>query len=170
MTSRPSPPCRRACWTSASCASRRRRRTSSTVRFRSTTNGGLYLRRDHPLAQKQAIAPQDLYEEQVILSRQLLCDHVFAHWLGKDPEELDIRATYNLVYNAAFLVEQRLGLLLSFKGLVPIEGPEHPDLTFRPFAPAFSSHNYLIWKKEQVFSRAAAIVRARLEEVFGSHD
>ncbi|WP_288619233.1 LysR family transcriptional regulator [uncultured Mitsuokella sp.] len=128
---------------------------------------GLYLRRDHPLAQKQAITPQELYEEQLILSRQLLRDHVFAHWLGKDPEELDIRATYNLVYNAAFLVEQRLGLLLSFKGLVPIEGPEHPDLTFRPFSPAFSSHNYLIWKKEQVFSRAAAIVRARLEEAFG---
>ena len=131
---------------------------------------GLYLRRDHPLAQKQAIAPQDLYEEQLILSCQLLRDHVFAHWLGKDPEELDIRATYNLVYNAAFLAEQRLGQLLSFKGLIPIEGPEHPDLTFRPLAPALVSHNYLIWKKEQVFSRAAAIVRARLEEVFGSHD
>ena len=119
------------------------------------------------LGRALAMEPQELYEEQLILSRQLLRDHVFAHWLGKDPEELDIRATYNLVYNAAFLVEQRLGLLLSFKGLVPIEGPEHPDLTFRPFSPAFSSHNYLIWKKEQVFSRAAAIVRARLEEAFG---
>uniref|UniRef100_UPI004028FB7C LysR family transcriptional regulator n=1 Tax=Mitsuokella multacida TaxID=52226 RepID=UPI004028FB7C len=131
---------------------------------------GVYLRKDHPLAQKAAIAPQDLYEEQVILSRQLRCDHVFAHWLGKDPEELDIRATYNLVYNAAFLVEQRLGIMLSFKGLIPIEGAEHPELTFRPLAPGLASHNYLIWKKEQVFSRAAAIVRARLEEVFGSHD
>ena len=55
-------------------------------------------------------------------------------------------------------------------GFSYIEGPEHPDLTFRPLAPALVSHNYLIWKKEQVFSRAAAIVRGRLEEVFGSHD
>lgn len=131
---------------------------------------GVYLRKDHPLAQKSAIAPQDLYEEQVILSRQLLRDHVFAHWLGKEPEELDIRSTYNLVYNATFLPEKRMGLLLSFAGLVPTDCHSHPDLTFRPLAPALSSHNYLIWKKEQVFSRAAAIVRARLEEVFGSHD
>lgn len=129
---------------------------------------GVYLRSDHPLAAQQVIRPQDLRGEQIILSRQLLHNHVFEHWLGEDAAELDIRSTYNLVYNAAFLAEKRLGLLLSFAGLVPLGTSAHPDLTFRPLSPALSSHNYLIWKKGQVFSRAAAIVRARLEEVFGS--
>ena len=129
---------------------------------------GAYLRSDHPLAAQQVIRPQDLRGEQIILSRQLLHNHVFEHWLGEDAAELDIRSTYNLVYNAVFLAEKRLGLLLSFAGLVPLGTSAHPDLTFRPLSPALSSHNYLIWKKGQVFSRAAAIVRARLEEVFGS--
>lgn len=131
---------------------------------------GVYLPTDHPLAERKAIRPQDLAGEQLILSRQLLNDNVFAHWLGKDAAELDIRSTYNLVYNAAFLAEKRLGLLLSFAGMVPLGGDVHPGLTFRPLRPALFSHNYLIYKKEQVFSRAAAVVRARLEEVFGTHE
>ena len=126
---------------------------------------GIYLRRDHPLAQKQAIAPQDLYDEPLILSRQLLENHVFNHWLG----ELSIRSTYNLAYNAAFLVEQRLGLMLSFGGLVATDEAHHSELTFRPLQPALYSHNYLIWKEGQTFSRAAGVVHARLEEVFGTH-
>ena len=131
---------------------------------------GIYLRKDHPLVQKQAIAPADLYNEPLILSRQLLENHVFNHWLGRDVRELSIRSTYNLAYNAAFLVEQRLGLMLSFGGLVATDEAHHPELTFRPLQPDLHSHNYLIWKEGQTFSRAASVVHARLEEVFGTHE
>lgn len=131
---------------------------------------GIYLRKDHPLASRAAITPQDLKGELLILSRQLLQNHVFNHWLGFDAAELNVRATYNLVYNAAFLAEQRMGLLLSFRGLVPTDEAHHPELTFRPLQPALHSHNYLVWKENQVFSRAAGVVHARLEEVFGPHN
>ncbi|XOQ25614.1 MAG: hypothetical protein ACFWTM_04610 [Mitsuokella multacida] len=87
-----------------------------------------------------------------------------------DVRELSIRSTYNLAYNAAFLVEQRLGLMLSFGGLVATDEAHHPELTFRPLQPALYSHNYLIWKEGQTFSRAAGVVHARLEEVFGTHE
>lgn len=131
---------------------------------------GIYLRKDHPLASRAAITPQDLKGELLILSRQLLQNHVFNHWLGFDAAELNVRATYNLVYNAAFLAEQRMGLLLSFRGLVPTDEAHHPELTFRPLQPSLASHNYLVWKEGQVFSRAARVVQARLEEVFGPHN
>lgn len=131
---------------------------------------GIYLRRDHPLAAQEAIAPQDLKGQPLILSRQLLHNHVFNHWLGFDASELDVRSTHNLVYNAVFLAEQRMGLLLSFRGLVPTDETYHPQLTFRPLQPALHSHNYLVWKEGQVFSRAAGMVRARLDEVFGPHN
>lgn len=131
---------------------------------------GIYLRRDHPLAQKQAITPADLYKEPLILSRQLLQNHVFNHWLGCDTSDLSIRSTYNLAYNAAFLAEQRLGLMLSFAGIVATDEAHHPELTFRPLQPALYSHNYLIWKEGQIFSRAAGVVRARLDEIFGTRE
>lgn len=128
---------------------------------------GVYLRTDHPLAEQESIGPQELREQPLILSRQLLHNRVFEHWLGEDTAKLDIRSTYNLAYNAAFLAEKRLGLLLAFAGFVPLGTSAHPDLTFRPLSPTLSFHNYLIWKKGQVFSRAAAIVHARLEDAFG---
>lgn len=131
---------------------------------------GIYLRKDHSLAREQSLTPQNLAGEPLILSRQLLGNHVFNHWLGFDASELEVRATYNLVYNAAFLAEQRMGLLISFRGLVPTDEAHHPQLTFRSFQPGLMSHNYLVWKKGQIFSRAAGMVRARLDEVFGPHN
>ena len=131
---------------------------------------GIYLRKDHPLARKDAITAADIAGESIILSRQLLNNHIFNHWLGIEAEKLNVRATYNLIYNAAFLAEQRMGLLFSFGGLLALDGDHHSQLTFRPLQPALHSHNYLIWKENQVFSRAAGVVHARLEEVFGPHN
>ena len=106
----------------------------------------------------------------MILSRQLLQNHVFNHWLGCDTSDLSIRSTCNLAYNAAFLAEQRLGLMLSFAGIVATDEAHHPELTFRPLQPALYSHNCLIWKEGQIFSRAAGVVRARLDEIFGTRE
>lgn len=78
---------------------------------------GVYLRSDHPLAAQQVIRPQDLRGEQIILSRQLLHNHVFEHWLGEDAAELDIRSTYNLVYNAAFSRRSGSGCYYPSRGL-----------------------------------------------------
>ena len=140
----------------------------STLQY--TTERRVAARRDHPLAQKQAITPADLYKEPLILSRQLLQNHVFNHWLSCDTSDLSIRSTCNLAYNVAFLAEQRLGLMLSFAGIVATDEAHHPELTFRPLQPALYSHNYLIWKEGQIFSRAAGVVRARLDEIFGTRE
>lgn len=131
---------------------------------------GIYLHKDDSLVEKEAIRKDDLQGKPLILSRQLLQNPVFNHWLGMDASKLSIRGTYNLAYNASFLAERRLGLMVSFEGLVSTDEAHHPLLTFRPLYPRLASHNYLVWKREQVFSRAAAVVRARLEEVFGPHN
>ncbi|MFV0635276.1 hypothetical protein [Mitsuokella sp. WILCCON 0060] len=54
--------------------------------------------------------------------------------------------------------------------VVATDEAHHPELTFRPLQPALYSHNYLIWKEGQTFSRAAGVVRARLDEIFGTRE
>ena len=79
---------------------------------------------------------------------------------------LHVTATYNLAYNAAFLVEQGMGSMIIYDRLVPCGTDLRPDLVFRPFIPALHSGNFFVWKKEHTLSRAAEILKKRMEECF----
>ncbi|MBR3623714.1 MAG: LysR family transcriptional regulator, partial [Selenomonadaceae bacterium] len=81
-------------------------------------------------------------------------------------EELNIAATYNLVYNAVFLIERGFGSVLSFKGLIPTERKSEEGIVFRPLFPKLLSNNYIVWKKGQLFSRAGQMVLNCFEETF----
>lgn len=127
---------------------------------------GLYLHSSNPLAQKTGIQSADLLSEPLIVSRQSVEAKEFDHWLGHPAQELDVVATYNLIFNAAFLVEQGFGSVLGFAGLIPTERQGREGIVFRPLMPELHSHNYLIWKKGQVFSRAGKLVMACFEAAF----
>ena len=60
---------------------------------------GVLLRRDHPLAQKASVCPEDLVSQPLIVSRQTLRRPFFPAWFGRDAESLNIVGTYNLVFN-----------------------------------------------------------------------
>lgn len=59
-------------------------------------------------------------------------------------EKLTITATYNLIYNASLMVEQRLGAALTIDHLLQIL-PESPYV-FVPLSPATSMHTVFAWK------------------------
>ena len=69
----------------------------------------------------------------------------FAGWLGSPFSRLTIAATYNLLYNATWMVRQGVGSVLCLGDLM--EGELRDGLTFRPFSPALKSDVYLAWKK-----------------------
>lgn len=127
---------------------------------------GLYMSQSNPLSQNSGISADDMASVPLIMSRQAMEAKEFDHWLGRRTEELHIVATYNLVYNSVFLVEQGFGCVLSFEGLIPLEKRGGETLVFRPLTPELRSHNYLIWKKEQVFSRAGRMVLNCFKTVF----
>jgi DNA-binding transcriptional LysR family regulator len=81
-------------------------------------------------------------------------------WLQKNYDRLNIVATYDLIFNASILVREGLGYALGFDKLVNT-GAES-ILCFRPITPAITSPMWLIWRKEQRFSKAAELF---LEEV-----
>ena len=127
---------------------------------------GLYLHRDNPLVTMESIEAKDLLNEPLIMSRQAVQSKEFDNWLGRSAEELNVVSTYNLVYNAIFLVEQGWGSVLSFAGLIPLDTARRQNVVFRPLAPQIKSGNYLVRKKGQVLSRAGQLVLSCLDAVF----
>jgi DNA-binding transcriptional LysR family regulator len=115
---------------------------------------GLLMRKDNPLAAKSRIRPQDLYGEPLLCSRQMLEGNGLSGWLGTGADKLDIVATYNLIFNAALMVEEGVGSALTLDKLVAVKGRR--ELCFRPLEPKLEVALDLVWKKYQVFSRAAA--------------
>lgn len=114
---------------------------------------GVLMRRDAPLAQKEAISPEDLWDKPLIVSHQRGDDNYLSRWMKREISRLNVVATYNLVYNASLLVDEGLGYALTFDGLINTEGS---DLCFRPLAPQLEAPGSIVWKKYQVFSKPAA--------------
>lgn len=115
---------------------------------------GLLMTKDHPLAAKRDIRPEDLVGIPLIVSRQVIKNQELQPWLHSVAEKLHFAADYNLLYNAALLVEEGAGCAMALDGIIATGSDSR--LTFRPLAPRVEAKVYLVWQNKQVFSKAAA--------------
>ncbi len=122
---------------------------------------GVILRRDHCLAQKQTVAPEDLLGVPLICPRQGLRKEL-SDWFQETLDQLNIVATYNLAYNGGLLAREGIGCVLCFDKLVDT-GPDSP-LCFRPLRPALHSKLFLVWKRYAVFSPVAELFLKKLQD------
>ena len=122
---------------------------------------GILMRRDSPLARQASVSPQDLWDSPLILSRQVENKSELYRWLKKEPSELHTVATYNLIYNASLMVDEGMGYAFALDKLVNTAGS---SLCFRPLRPKLELGMYLVWKKSQIFSRAAELFLMRLQQ------
>lgn len=122
---------------------------------------GLLIRKEHPLAKKESISPSDLQSIPLIASRQSIAHNELSGWLGKEYESLNIVTTYNLLYNASLMVEENVGCALCLNHIIPEY--ENSRLCFRPLEPKVEVGVNLVWKKYQVFSKAAEIFLKTLQ-------
>ena len=90
---------------------------------------GVLMRKDSPLAEKETICPEDLWDKPLIVSHQKGDDVYLNRWLQREKSELHIVATYNLIFNASLLVDEGLGYTLCYDKLVNTQGS---NLCFRP--------------------------------------
>ncbi len=129
---------------------------------------GVIMRKDSPLSKKEYIKKNDLLHVPLICSRQVMSSqqagNEFSNWFGEEFEKLDIVTTYNLVYNAAIMVEAGIGYAITLDKLANTS--EDSSLCFRPLMPKLESGLNIVWKKYQVFSPAAALFLERLKEQF----
>ncbi len=127
---------------------------------------GVVMRKDSPLAEKPSITRQDLRELPLILSRQAIAgrkeDNEFINWFGSDFDKLNIVTTFNLMYNAAIMVEAGIGYAVGIDGITNTD--VNSSLCFRPLEPRMTAGLDVIWKKYQVFTPAAELFLQRLQE------
>lgn len=103
---------------------------------------GILMPEDAPLAQKTSITPADLRMLPLIASWRIVEREAKA-WFGGDTDHLNVICTYDLIDNAALLVERRLGYAFVIEGALK----NYPGLVFRPLSPEISNTSVLVWKK-----------------------
>ena len=123
----------------------------SFLRMPKRDQWGVWVRRDHPLAEKEAVTPQDLLEIPLLLAKREEERSELAAWFGDDYEKVEIAGTFNLILNAANMVRNHVGVALGF-----FIGNLSDELCFVPLTPPLETGTVLVWKKDQVFSTAAS--------------
>lgn len=124
------------------------------IKLPMTDTWGVLMRKDSPLAAKKTIRPDDLLGLPLLCSSQPLVKNEFSGWMGEAHDKLHIVTTYNLLYNASLLVEEGMGYALCLDKIIRTSGDS--PLCFRPLEPRLEVGLDIVWKKHQIFSRAAA--------------
>lgn len=126
---------------------------------------GVLMRRDDPLAQKAAISGSDLVGKPLIVSRQSRVADSLPDILGLHEKELNIIATYNLLFNGSLMVEEGMGYAIGFDKIINTTGDS--PLIFKPLETQNQSSLTIIWKKYQVFAKASQKFLDVLREELG---
>lgn len=110
----------------------------------------MLLPKEHPLARKEAVTPDDLLGVPLLISGRESIRNELAGWFGDTYEKLEIAAAFNLILNAANMVKNGVGAALCFDF-----GNLSDALTFVPLSPRLETGTVLAWKKDQAYSPAA---------------
>lgn len=127
---------------------------------------GVIMRKDSPLANKEAVHMKDLLNLPLICSRQGVAED-YPKWFGEKVDTLNIIATFNLSYNAAILVQEGIGYLIGFEKQLLNTGADS-ELCFRPLMPRLETKIHFVWKKYQVFTPAAELLLNEMRKHFDS--
>lgn len=124
---------------------------------------GIIVKKDDSLAKKKCVTKEDIQSLPLIISRQLCEDSMVMSWFGVPKEMLHIVATYNLIFNASLMVSEGMGYAITIDHL--IDATNHPDLCFIPLYPTVSLPIYILWKKNQLFSKASTYFLAQVKKI-----
>ena len=109
------------------------------------------MRKDDVLANLKVITPKDLLDKPLIVSRQTLSDSGLTQLFGCDQKQLNIVATYNLLFNGSLMVDEGIGYAICFDKIINVTGDS--NLCLRPLSVQIMPKMSLVWKKYQVFTK-----------------
>lgn len=132
------------------------------VRLPQKETWGLLLRKDHELAEKETLTVEEIRQYPLIMPGRENAKNEVLHWLQCEESHLNIPAYYNLLSNAALLVEAGMGCAVCLDGALSIHAD--PDLCFRQILPEHTTRSVILWKKNHLFSQAASLFVQTIQE------
>ncbi len=140
----------------------------NSLRLPLTDRWGVLMRKDSPLAGKACVTAKDVEGLPLIFSVHSFKKNPITDWFGKNLQELNVVATYNLLYNASLMVGQGMGYAVGLDRLINTSGDS--ALCFRPFEPQLETHLDVAWKKQGELPKAAKIFLERLKSALSSYE
>ena len=132
------------------------------VRLPQKETWGLLLRKDHELAEKETINVEEIRPYPLIMPGREKAKNEVLHWMQCEERHLNIPAYYNLLSNAALLVEAGMGCAVCLDGALSIHAD--PDLCFRQLLPEHTTRSVILWKKNHLFSQTASLFVQTIQE------
>ncbi len=126
-----------------------------------TDTVSLLMPSDCELAQRESVALSDLADYPLIVSRHQMENDMLKNYHKYTGRNLNIVATYNLMFNASIMVEEGLGYAIGFDHIIDTTGTR--NLVSRPIKFAQSPRMHLIWKKYQMFTKASNLFLQELQ-------
>lgn len=114
---------------------------------------GVMMKKNDILSEKEVITPKDLIGKPLIVSRQIIKDNDLHLLFGCNEKQLNIVGSYNLLFNSSIMVEEGIGYAICFDNIINTTGIS--NLCFRPLSIEIRPKTSLIWKKYQIFTKAA---------------
>lgn len=114
---------------------------------------GVLVPKKCPLFEKEYVTREDLVGRRVFIAKRGVAQGV-ADWFGEYYDKMNIFATYNLLYNAATLVDCGIGAAITIEGAASLY--KNPDMSFKPFMPELTVSSVMVWKKHQPHTAAVA--------------
>lgn len=134
-----------------------------------TAHWGILMKDDDPLSKKGKIDRKDILKLPLILHRRIELQQQLAHWAQTDLESLNIIATYNVVNGGPLpFVKNDMGYVLTTDDVLP----EQLDtgICFCPLDPPLDDEYVLVWKRNDVFSKACKAFLHLIKDITKKND
>lgn len=121
------------------------------IRFVHQENLGVLTRYDSDIADKEYIEPSDLVNRSLLTPSRVKVQQCLEKWFGNHSANVNVAVSFNLLYNAAVMVQNGMGDALCME-----LDTEYKNLKFIPLNPPIHSGLVMVWKKGMVTSSLAS--------------
>lgn len=119
------------------------------------------MRKDHPLAAKEAVSADDLRGVPLIIPSNSERRNDLSGWLGGNIMQLNVVGTMNLLHNGALMVEEGYGCAVAVRdSLLDTSG----SLCMRPLTPQVDARLSIAWKQNVPMSAACRVFLEALRD------